>query len=69
LLLISGHEKGCEFINLILLQYGSGRNETYVDRCVCSENFRYVVDSNLISWIKYWAIEYPVLAEVRWRLY
>jgi hypothetical protein len=65
LLLISVHEKGCEFIHVTLLQYGSGRNETYVDRFVWSENFRYVVDSNLIRWVKYWAIEYPVIVEVR----
>ena len=37
----------------------------YVAHFVWSENFRYVVDSNLIGWMKYWAIEYPVVVEVR----
>ena len=65
LLLIFVHEKVCEFINVTLLQNGSGRNETFVDGFVWGENFRYVVDSNLIGRIKYWAIEYPVVVEVR----
>jgi len=64
-LLIYMHEKSCGIINVILLQYGSGGNETYVDRFVWSENFRYVVDSNLMGWMKYWAIEYPIIVEAR----
>jgi hypothetical protein len=63
LLLITVHGKGWEVTNVILLQYVSGRNETFVGRFVWGENFRYIVDSNLIGWMKYWAIEYPVVVE------